>query len=245
MKNIFIIGATSAIAEATARNYAKQGARLCLLARNESRLESMAKDLKIRGAADVETILLDVNHLEDHEEVTARAFQYLETIDAAIIAHGTLPDQKACEQDPKLFQKEMSTNALSTLSFLNALANRFEQQQRGTIAVITSVAGDRGRQSNYIYGAAKGMVSIFLQGLRNRLYPSGIYVLDIKPGFVDTPMTQDFDKGIIWAQPEYIAKSIIRAIQSKKDRIYTPFFWRYIMLLIRNIPEFLFKKLKF
>jgi len=244
MKNIFIIGATSAIAEATARNYAKKGARLCLLARNASRLESMAKDLKIRGAAQVETIVLDVTELQEHENATARAFQVLENVDAAIIAHGTLPDQKACEKNPDLFQRELATNATSTLSLLNALANRFEQQKRGTIAVITSVAGDRGRQSNYIYGAAKGMVSIFLQGMRNRLYPSGVHVLDIRPGFVDTPMTQNLKKGIIWAQPEYIASSIVKAIQSKRPKIYTPFFWQYIMLIIRNIPEFLFKRLK-
>ena len=137
---------------------------------------------------------------------------------------------------------ELSTNAISTISLLTHLANRLEMQKSGTIAVVTSVAGDRGRQSNYVYGAAKGMVSIFLQGLRNRLHKAGVNVLDIKPGFVDTPMTAEFKKGLLWAKPESVAGSIVNGIDRGKYEIYTPFFWRIIMLVIRNIPESIFKK---
>jgi decaprenylphospho-beta-D-erythro-pentofuranosid-2-ulose 2-reductase len=118
-----------------------------------------------------------------------------------------------------------------------------KQNETGTIAVISSVAGDRGRKSNYVYGSAKGGLTIFLQGLRNALSGSGVHVLTIKPGFVDTPMTNDFTKGLLWAKPEKVAKDIKRAIDKKKNIIYTPWFWRWIMLIIRLIPESVFKKM--
>jgi len=117
-------------------------------------------------------------------------------------------------------------------------------QKSGTIAVITSVAGDRGRQSNYVYGSAKGMVSTFLQGLRNRLYRAGINILDIKPGFVDTPMTIDFKKGPLWVSPEKIAEGIVEAIDKQKTEVYLPWFWKFIMLIIKLIPESIFRKMK-
>jgi decaprenylphospho-beta-D-erythro-pentofuranosid-2-ulose 2-reductase len=123
------------------------------------------------------------------------------------------------------------------------LAKQLEQQGHGCIAVISSVAGDRGRQSNYVYGTAKGALSIFLQGLRNRLGKTGVQVLTIKPGFVDSPMTKDFDKGLLWVKPAMIAQGILRAIEKKKEVVYLPFFWRYIMLIIKMIPEKIFKRL--
>jgi short-subunit dehydrogenase len=164
-------------------------------------------------------------------------------IDIVLIAHGSLPDQKACEQDTQKTLEAINTNAISTISLLTYLANHFERQGRGTIAVISSVAGDRGRQSNYVYGTAKAAVTVFLQGLRNRLYKSGVQVLTIKPGFVDTPMTAAFKKGLLWASPEEIAKAIYIAIATTKDIIYAPWYWRWILLIIRHIPEILFKRL--
>jgi decaprenylphospho-beta-D-erythro-pentofuranosid-2-ulose 2-reductase len=119
----------------------------------------------------------------------------------------------------------------------------FEQQKSGTLAVISSVAGDRGRQSNYVYGAAKGMVNIFAQGLRNRLFKSGVNVLTIKPGFVDTPMTAGFRKGFLWATPERVARDIVKAIAGRESEVYTPVFWRALMIPIRLLPEWLFKRL--
>ena len=243
MQNILIIGATSAIAEATARLYAQRGDNLYLLARNEERLSSIAADLKIRGATSTHYAPLDANQFKAHEKVIDTAFKKLERIDVVLIAHGTLPDQKACENDFNTTLAELNTNAISTISLLTHIANKLEAQQDASIAVITSVAGDRGRQSNYVYGAAKGMVSIFLQGLRNRLHRSGVKVLDIKPGFVDTPMIATFKKGLLWAKPETIAKSIVKAIDKQKNEIYTPFFWLFIMLIMRNIPESILKKL--
>jgi short-subunit dehydrogenase len=243
MQKIIIIGATSAIAEATARLFAARGDRLHLLARNRERLETMAKDLKIRGAESVSFDVFDVKDFPRHAALVDAANAVMEGIDVALIAHGTLPDQKACERDFRLALDELNTNAIGTLSLLTHLANRFEQQRHGVIAAISSVAGDRGRQSNYVYGTAKAALTTFLQGLRNRLCKSDVTVLTIKPGFVDTPMTADFRKGLLWAQPERVAHDILKAISASKDVLYTPWFWRPVMLLIRAIPERVFKRL--
>lgn len=243
MKKILIIGATSAIAEATARLWAKEGQRLYLIARNAERLQAMAADLKIRGAESTHIGLLDANDFDKHEAAIDQAIQALDGIDIALIAHGTLGDQKACEQDFNLTLKEFNTNAISVISLLTHLANRFESQKHGTIAVISSVAGDRGRRSNYVYGTAKGALTVFLQGLRQRLYKSGVHVLTVKPGFVDTPMTREFKKGILWAKPEQIAKNINAGIKKQRNVIYVPWFWFWIMMIIRSVPERIFAKL--
>lgn len=243
-KNILIIGATSAIAKATLRLYAEQNHNLFLVARNETLLQNIAEDAKIRGANQVEWQALDLSNLEQHSSLLETIYQTYPQIDIVLIAHGTLPNQQACQDNVETALQEININALSTISLLTLLANRFETQKSGSIAVITSVAGDRGRQSNYVYGAAKGMVSTFLQGLRNRLNDSQVQVLDIKPGFVDTPMTAEFKKGALWAQPEQVANSIIKAINNNRNTLYTPWFWWGIMMIIRNIPEVIFKKLK-
>lgn len=242
--NILIIGATSAIATATARRYAQQGARLYLLARDTERLETLSRDLKVRGAAASDYATFDANDFSRQEPVLQAAHAALGDIDAVLIAHGTLGDQRACELDVTRTLQELNTNAVSVISLLTLLANLFEQQKKGAIVVISSVAGDRGRQSNYVYGTAKGAVTIFLQGLRNRMFRHGVSVVTIKPGFVDTPMTASFKKGLLWAKPEAIAHGIEKAISSKSTVVYLPFFWRYIMMIIKSIPESLFRKLK-
>jgi len=244
MKKILIIGAGSAIAEAAARQWAAQGHSLYLLARNEERLGAMAADLKVRGAAMAAFSVLDVNQFERHAAAIDAAVAALSGLDTVLIAHGTLGDQKRCEHDVAATLQELNTNALSVISMLTLLANRFEAQRHGTLAVIGSVAGDRGRQSNYVYGTAKGAVTIFLQGLRNRLQPAGVQVLTIKPGFVDTPMTASFKKGPLWATPEAVAASIVSAVEKRRDVLYTPWFWLGIMTLIKLVPERVFKKLK-
>ena len=243
-QNILIIGATSAIAQATLKLYAEKNNRLFLVARNSEQLEMIANDAKVRGAKQVEYQAVDLAHLEQHPALIETIYQTYSQIDIVLIAHGTLPNQQACQNDVEKTLHEINVNGLSTISLLTLLANKFEAQKSGSIAVITSVAGDRGRQSNYVYGASKGMVSTFLQGLRNRLNGHQAQVLDIKPGFVDTPMTAEFKKGALWAQPEQVAKSIINAINSRRNTLYTPWFWWGIMFIIRNIPEFIFKKLK-
>ena len=244
MRHILIIGATSAIAEATARNFAQDGDRLYLVARNPERLAAVANDLKTRGATQVETVAMDANDTARHAALIAQAEAALEGLDTILIAHGTLSDQKACEASFEETLEELQTNCLSVISLLTLVANRFEEQKHGTIAVISSVAGDRGRQSNYVYGTAKAAVSIFLQGLRNRLYRSGVTVITIKPGFVDTPMTVDFRKGPLWVSPENVGRGIYRAIHRKNNVIYLPWFWKFIMVGIRLMPERFFKKMK-
>ncbi|MCP3871007.1 MAG: SDR family oxidoreductase [Gammaproteobacteria bacterium] len=243
MNKTLIIGATSAIAIATARLWASDGDPLYLVARDVGKLEATANDLKTRGSSQVEFQVMDVlehsRHLAVIEEATAR----LGGLDRVLIAHGTLPDQAACQADIELSRRELEINCLSTFSLLTHLANLFESKGSGTIAVLSSVAGDRGRQSNYLYGTAKGALSLFLQGLRNRLYPSQVNVITIKPGFVDTPMTDTFPKGLLWAQPERVAADIYKGINKGRDIIYTPFFWRYLMWVIKAIPEPLFKRL--
>ena len=243
MKKILIIGATSAIAEATAKIWAEKGEWLFLVARNNEQLEAIATDLRIRGCPKVEIYNMDVNNFEVHLPMLQTVRASLGDFDIVLIAHGTLADQKACEESIELTLQEIRTNALSTIALLTEIANQFERQKKGIITVISSVAGDRGRESNYIYGASKAMINAFTSGLRQRLYKSGVTVITVKPGFTDTPMTKNFNKGILWSTPQNIAKSIDSAVTLKKDIIYTPKFWRAIMLLIRLIPECIFKRL--
>ena len=244
MRRILIVGATSAIAEAVAREFAARGDALYLAGRSSERLQAIADDLKIRGAGNVAFGTFDARRQEEVLALNELATQALGGLDTALIAHGTLSDQKACEASVELLTTEFAVNALSFMVLCSQLANRFEAQGNGTIAVISSVAGDRGRQSNYVYGAAKAAVTAFTSGLRQRLHSKGVRVVTVKPGFVDTPMTAAFNKGALWASPSKVAKSIVRAVDRGSGVIYTPAFWRPIMFVIRSIPETIFQKLK-
>ena len=244
MRKVIIVGATSRIAQEVARKMAAEGDKLFLTGRNEQRLERLADDLKVRGASDVKIYPMDVTDYSSHASLIDTADKQFDGLDTILIAHGTLADQKQCEHSFEQTKKELEINCLSTISLLTHIANKFEEQGKGTIAVISSVAGDRGRQSNYVYGTAKGALNIFMQGLRNRLQRAGVQVLTIKPGFVDTPMTTDFSKGLLWSQPEKIANDIHQAIKKNKSEIYTPWFWRPVMMVIKSIPGFIFNRLK-
>jgi decaprenylphospho-beta-D-erythro-pentofuranosid-2-ulose 2-reductase len=243
MTRLIILGATSAIAEATAREFARRGDAMFLVARSPQRLEALAADLKIRGASKVAVHSQDLNEATAYEGLLEQANAALEGLDAALIAHGTLSNQKACEASTDLLSSEFQTNALSVMMLCTHLANRFEAQKRGVIAVISSVAGDRGRRSNYAYGSAKAAVTAFTSGLRQRLRPAGVHVVTIKPGFVDTPMTAAFKKGALWTSPSSVAKDITRAMMKGTPVIYSPGFWRPIMWIIRSIPESVFQRL--
>jgi short-subunit dehydrogenase len=245
LKKIVIIGATSAIAEATARLFAARGDALFLVARNAKHLRAVAADLNVRGAMRAETAILDVADFAAHQAVLDAAERQLGGIDIVLIAHGTLTDQAQCQTSVDALRREFDINAVGTMALLTLLANRLEAQRHGMLAVISSVAGDRGRQSNYVYGSAKAAVTAFLAGLRQRLAKANVDVLTIKPGFVDTPMTAGIaNKGALWAQPEAIAAGIVKAIDRRRNIVYLPWFWRWIMLVIRHIPEPIFKKLK-
>ena len=204
----------------------------------------MASDLKVRGASQTHTHCMDLNDMESHAAMLNAAQAALGNIDTVLIAHGTLSDQKACEQSVEEMLAEIQTNALSTIGLLTIIANRFESKRGGTIAVISSVAGERGRASNYVYGSAKAMVSAFASGLRQRLHKSNVAVVTIKPGFVDTPMTASFQKGLLWAKPAAVAEKIVQAIDKGQDEVYVPAFWWAVMLVIQAIPIIIFKKIK-
>lgn len=242
MTKILVIGATSAIAEQCARLWAARGCTLYLVARSDERLKAIAADLKARGAAQAYVHCMDLNDMNGHAAMLDAAEAMMKGIDACLIAHGTLSDQKACERSVDETMKEIKTNALSTISLLTLIANRFEIRKAGAIAVISSVAGDRGRASNYVYGSSKAMVTAFASGLRQRLHKSNVAVITIKPGFVDTPMTASFEKGLLWAKPADVAQTIVRAIDGRKDEIYAPAFWWAVMTVIKTIPNSIFKR---
>ncbi|MCZ6831091.1 MAG: SDR family oxidoreductase [Gammaproteobacteria bacterium] len=241
MARILIVGATSAIAIASARLFAARGDDLVLAARNEERLGSLAADLRVRGAGAVDTVSFMAQPQQDYQGFAGRVWD--QGLDCLLLAHGSLRSQDRCQDDVTASRREFEVNALSTICLLAAFAGRFAEQGAGNMVVISSVAGDRGRQSNYLYGSAKAAVSTYCQGLRNRMHSSGVRVITIKPGFVDTPMTAGFEKGLLWTQPEQIASGILRALERGSDVVYLPWFWRYIMLVIRLIPERWFKRL--
>lgn len=244
MSRILIIGATSAIAQAFARLRVAQGHELFLVARDAAKLQILAADLHVRGAQKVGTFAMDANDFDRHGPMFEAARAELGGVGTVLIAHGVLGDQRAGERDFRLAEQAYKTNFLSVVSMLTPISAYFEAERRGTIAVISSVAGDRGRQSNFIYGSAKAGLGAYLAGLRNRLHPSGVTVLTIKPGFVDTPMTAHLPKGPLFASPEKVARDISRAIDRGRDVLYTPAIWFWIMAVVRLIPETVFKRLK-
>ena len=244
MSTVLIIGATSAIAHETSRRFAAEGARLLLVARNEAKLQANASDLAARGASGVETFILDANDFGRHAALMgAVQSTFPDGLDYALLAYGTLPDQTEVVSDADAAVDAFTTNATSVIALLTHLAGLFEKQERGAIAVISSVAGDRGRPSNYVYGAAKGAVSLFAQGLRARMTKHGVSVTTIKPGFVDTPMTADVPKNRLFADPADVGARIHKAMKKGQDVVYIPAFWRGVMGVIKAIPERVFKKL--
>ena len=241
---VLIIGATSAMAAACARRWAADGAQLMLVGRDADKLEAVARDLTVRGAASAATFVLDALDTPRHAEMLAAASRTLGAIDVVLIAHGTLPDQQSCQSDVPQTLREFASNATSVIALLTILATHFEQQRHGALAVITSVAGDRGRPSNYVYGSAKAAVSTFCEGLRPRLFKSGVSLTDIRPGFVNTPMTAGLPlPALLVAEPDDVAARIVKGIASKRDVLYVPAFWALILLVVRLLPRTIFKRL--
>ncbi len=243
-QRVAVFGATSAIAMATQRLLVEKGStQFFLVGRNAERLETVAADLRARGAIQVDTAAIDLDDLPAHPALVQQAIQELGGLDLALLAHGVLGSQPEAAASYPATEAVFVTNVLSPISLLTALANSFERQRAGTLAVISSVAGDRGRQSNYVYGASKAALTAFLSGLRNRLHRHGVHVVTIKPGFVTTPMTAGMKLGPLAATPEKIAQGIVAAIQHRRDVVYLPWFWRPLMFVIRVIPESVFKKM--
>lgn len=235
-----VLGATSSMARALTRKLAERGATLVLAGRDMADLGSSAADAIARGAAGAQAIRFDARDPETFAPILDAAGTG--AINAAVFV-GSMPDQADIDTDPALVDGTVTDSFTGPARFLTMLAPRIEAAGSGTIVGVGSVAGDRGRVGNYVYGAAKAGFHTYLSGLRNRLTRAGGHVVTVKPGFVDTAMTWGIEGMFLVAPPEKVAEDILQAVRKKKNVIYTPFFWRYIMLIIRNVPEPIFKKL--
>lgn len=242
-EHVLILGATSAIAQATAAAFAARGAELYLASRDTGELQRIAADIGIRHGVAVHHGVFDAEATGTHEAFFQSVLAAMPQLSGVVLAFGYLGDQQAA-RDLKAGERIITSNFTGAASILSLCANHFEALKHGFIIGISSVAGDRGRQSNYVYGAAKGALSLYLQGLRNRLYPGGVRVITIKPGFVDTAMTYGLPGLFLVASPQDVGERIVRSLGKSKDVVYLPWFWRYIMLIIRHIPEPIFKRLK-
>jgi len=244
LNNIVIVGASSAIAEAVARRLVHPGARFVLAGRRRLALEHTAADLILRGALSAEVVDVDVGDLASLDGAVNHARSLLEGhIDLALVAHGTLTDQARADRDAGYAMAEFGVNATSTIELLRLLAAAMVEKGSGRLAVISSVAGDRGRGSNALYGSAKAAVTAFASGLGQRFRASGLLVTVVKPGFVDTPMTARITKNALWASPDAVAARIVKALRSGRPVVYAPAFWWVIMAIIKLIPEAIFRRL--
>lgn len=242
MERVLIFGATSAIAAQVAKLHAKRGARLHLVGRNPQKL---AATVALCAGAHVTSQAADFDDLEANEALVESALRELGGVGSVLIAHGDLGDQLETERTFAAAEKTLRTNFLSVVSLLVPLANHLEAARAGRLGVITSVAGDRGRPRNYTYGAAKGALNIYLQGLRTRLYGSGVTVTTLKLGPVDSPMTRDHAKHMLFGQPARVAQGIVHAMNAGTPEAYVPSFWRAIMPVVKHTPESVFQKLSF
>jgi len=242
--NVLIVGATSTIARHAAGELAARGARLHLAARDEADAERIGRDLEVRRGAEVSWGPFEATDYEDHERLLDGATDAMGGLDGLLVAVGMLGDQARADADPGHLRDVIEVNYSAPASLIAAAANRFEAQGEGWIAALSSVAGDRGRSSNYAYGSAKAGLTAFLEGMRGRLHGSGVHVLTVKPGPTDTKMTFGMDDPPpLMAEPEPVAERIVWAIKEDKDVCYAPPIWRYIMAAIRLIPAPIFKKL--
>lgn len=244
-ENVIILGALSAIGEKTARIHAESGARLILAGRNEDRLNALAADLRTRGARDCRAVALDLAEAPDKASAFADMVGQLDgKIDAVYLFYGALGDQKRAEQDAAYADALLRTNFLSAVEWCGAAANALEKADHGTLVVVSSVAGDRGRQSNYVYGAGKAGLTTLVQGIAHRLARGNARAVVAKLGFVDTPMTAHINnKGLLWASPQDVATKLVGvARKSSCPVVYIPWFWSLIMLIVRNTPVPLFHR---
>ncbi len=246
MERIVVLGATSAIAQQFQRLCASQGRHLLLVGRSPQRLQVIAADLLARGAASAATITADLSDLSCHARLLQTALSTLPDFDTVLLAYGSLHDQQECRRSPELVTAELNTNFVSAASLLTVFGTHFEAAGGGCLAAISSVAGDRIRRSNYVYGASKAGLTLFLDGLRSRLRPAGVKVITIKPGMVDTPMTARLRKSPLFADPKGVASAIYRALERRSPEVvYTPAYWRYAMAVVRALPRAILDRISF
>ena len=244
-QTVWILGATSAIAHAYARRKASQGARLLLIGRNEDHLRANAADLAARGAAAASVKVIDLVKTLDWEDIIAGQIAAEGHPDEVLFAYGILGDQSRAERDIAHARDIIETNFTSVAAWLLAMIAKRDPARSLTLAIIGSVAGDRGRASNFVYGSAKGGLDRFVEGLQHEYAASSLCLLRVKPGFVDTPMTAGIAKGgALWASSDKVAADIERAVARRRAVVYTPWFWWPIMMIIRHLPRFVFHRLK-
>lgn len=242
--SVLILGATSRVARELAHRYAEAGHAIAIAARDIDEAKRIAADVEIRREVPVEAYAFDATDFDSHPALVAEVEAALGPVEVAVVAFGDMGDQDTSEQDFAAARKVIEVNYTGAVSVCEALAAAMEPRGRGAIVGISSVAGDRGRQSNYFYGSAKGAFTLYLQGLRNRLYAVDVGVLTVRLGFVDTRMTYGMQTGIPIADPTVISRQIVEAVERGADDIYLPRFWRGIMGIIRAIPERVFKRLE-
>lgn len=240
--HVLIFGATSAIATEAAALWAARGARLVLVGRNEEKLAALAARL---GDAVAARFVADFADTGGSAALVTRCVAAVPQVDVAFVAHGDLGDQLESERAFDEAERILQVNLASVVALLVPLANHLEEARRGRLAVITSVAGDRGRPRNYTYGAAKGALNVYLEGLRSRLVPAGVRVTTLKLGPVDTPMTVGHEKNVLFGAAPAVARGILRAIEAGTAEAYVPWFWRLIMPIVRHAPEPVFQRLRF
>lgn len=246
MGKVVVLGATSGIALEVERHLAYRGCEMLLIARSSQRLATLQTDLLARGAKQVLICDADLSSIQHHAGIVDFVRCSFPGFDTVFLAYGSMHDQKDSEASVDILLDELNVNFVSACAILTLFAAELEYRRTGCIAAITSVAGDRGRRSNYIYGAAKGALSLFLQGLRSRLHPAGVKVITIKPGPVQTPMTDHLPSAGRFAAPEAVARDIVCALEGRSpDVLYTPKIWRYVMTAVEHIPETIFKRLSF
>jgi short-subunit dehydrogenase len=242
---VAIFGANSGIAHAAGREWAREGASFFLVGRHEGKLDAVARDLAVRGASSVRAWVVDLADVRQHAAMVTELMSGGEPLDRALLAWGILPDQAACEAEPSLVAEQFAVNAGSILALAERIAGVLERQRSGAMAVLGSVAGDRGRRSNYAYGAAKAAIDVYMAGLRARLRGSGAAAIVVKPGFVRTPMTAHLPPSPLVWEPEPVARAIVRAMDGPSRVLYAPFFWRYVMQGIRLLPEPIMQRMRF
>ena len=245
MSTVLILGANAGIGRALAAEFAIHEYSLILAGRDLEELQALAADLHLRYGVGTRAERIDVLDFERLESALAACIgPEADSLEGVVLCAGYLGDAMAARTDLSEARRILDTNFAGSALALNVLANHFEPRRKGFICALSSVAGDRGRQSNYLYGSAKGGLTTYLQGLRNRLYHSGVQVITVKPGFVDTRMVFGKAKLPLVARPEAVAKNIYQAVVRQQDVVYVPWFWKYIMAMIRAVPEGLFKKLR-
>jgi decaprenylphospho-beta-D-erythro-pentofuranosid-2-ulose 2-reductase len=243
LNNILVFGATSAICHAVLKEFSIKPCNFYLAARNEQRLEAICQDIQSRGGTIKGQSSFDFNRIDLVSECINKANLAMNSIDLILVAHGSLVENTLLEKDTLLALESINANFTSCAAIILEGCQKLETQGWGTLAVISSVAGDRGRKSNYIYGASKSGINTLMQGLRSRFFNTSINIVNIKPGMVDTPMTKNFDKGALWATPESIAPNIYKAISTGQATLYTPGFWRPIMWVIKVLPTSIMSRL--